>query len=293
MHSSDICPFCGQNGGRVIRLVADWYGSETFSIRECPSCAFRFTDPVPSESEIGKYYETDKYVPLSTNSAGAVERFARVVRMIRNPLKMRLIRKVTGKTTGTLLDIGSATGEFLLNAKNAGWTTTGIEPNDRARSHSIAAGLDVRPQQELKALPSDAFDVVTMWHVLEHVHDVRGTLNDVRRVLKPDGVAVFAVPNSDCMEAESYEDEWFAFDTPRHLSHFTPATLKRWTDEAKLETIGLRGMILDAAYICYRSEKQQKRNIVRAIPVALRSMWQGWWNPRRCSVILVTVRKRP
>lgn len=247
---------------------------------------------MPDEAEIGKYYAADEYQPLAPRASG-LELVSRVARFLRQPTKVRLLEKALGRR-GRLLDIGSGTGEFAACAEKRGWKAVCIEPSIRGKEHAERRfRLDVRSPDALMSLPAESFDAVTLWHSLEHLHDVRGTLAHVRRLLTADGAAAIAVPNHECVDAEIYGNAWFAHDLPRHLSHFTAATLERWIADAGMHLERLQGMILDGAYICYRTEKHRGRNVLCAFPTAMRSIAEGLWNPRRSSTILALIRKSP
>ena len=229
---------------------------ETFTIQQCAGCGLQFTNPRPDAASIGKYYESDAYVSHNSAAQGLVNRVYKAARYFTVRRKVALITKLNGGRPGQLLDYGCGTGHFLAGAKRAGWQVTGLEPNDRAR-HDAAArvGQPILEGSALVGLAPGSFDIVSLWHVLEHVHLLNETLNELISKLKPGGKLLVAVPNPDSLDAQHYRQDWAAYDVPRHLYHFVPATMSRLLARHGLRIAHTLPLALDAYYVSMLSEQ--------------------------------------
>lgn len=229
---------------------------ETFTIQQCQACGFQFTNPRPAAASIGKYYESEAYVSHNSAAQGLVNRVYKVARYFTVRRKVALITKLNGGQPGQLLDYGCGTGHFLAGAKRAGWQVTGLEPNDRAR-HDAAArvGQPILAGAALAGLAPASFDVVSLWHVLEHVHLLHETLAELISKLKPGGQLLIAVPNAESLDAQHYRQNWAAYDVPRHLYHFAPGPMRQLLAGHGLRLLQTRPLVLDAYYISMLSER--------------------------------------
>jgi 2-polyprenyl-3-methyl-5-hydroxy-6-metoxy-1,4-benzoquinol methylase len=253
------CPVCGSSNLRDKLQVQDKSVSqEMFTIVQCQDCEFQFTNPRPDAAHIGKYYESDAYVSHNSGAQGLINRVYNVARFFTVRRKVALITKLNGGRAGRLLDYGCGTGHFLAGAKKAGWQVTGLEPNARARQD--AAERVGQPIQELTALTKlapNSFDTITLWHVLEHVHALHETLDELIAALKPGGKLLIAVPNVESLDAQHYRQDWAAYDVPRHLYHFSASTMRRLLARHKLATRQVMSLPLDAYYISMLSERNR------------------------------------
>lgn len=229
---------------------------EVFTIQQCAACGFQFTNPRPAAASIGKYYESDAYVSHNSAAQGLVNRVYKVARYFTVRRKVALITKLNGGKPGQLLDYGCGTGHFLARAKQAGWQVTGLEPNDRAR-HDAAArvGQPILDAAALAGLAPGSFDLISLWHVLEHVHALEATLSELITKLKPGGRLLIAVPNAESLDAQHYRQNWASYDVPRHLYHFVPATMQRLLARHGLRVAQTLPLVLDAYYISMLSER--------------------------------------
>ncbi|MDJ0364466.1 methyltransferase domain-containing protein [Hymenobacter sp. H14-R3] len=254
-----VCPVCGSADLRdKLRVQDRSVSQETFTIQQCAACGFQLTNPRPSAATIGKYYESDAYVSHNSAAQGLVNRVYKAARYFTVRRKVRLITQLNGGHVGNLLDYGCGTGHFLAGAKRAGWQVTGLEPNDRAR-HDAAArvGQPILEDTALAALPAASFDVITLWHVLEHVHTLNDTLAQLLTALKPSGKLLIAVPNAESLDAQHYRQDWASYDVPRHLYHFVPATMRRLLAAHGLHVTQTLPLPLDAYYISMLSERNR------------------------------------
>jgi 2-polyprenyl-3-methyl-5-hydroxy-6-metoxy-1,4-benzoquinol methylase len=156
-----------------------------------------------------------------------------------------------------------------MEMKSAGWQVEGMEPDPGAASRAaeLTSSTISHPDQ-LSSLPSDTFNVVTMWHVLEHVHDLHGTLDHIKRILKQDGILIVAVPNHTSFDARHYAEHWAAYDVPRHLHHFSPDSLSKLMHMHSMKVTAIKPMWYDAFYVSLLSEKY-KTGSMRLIPAML------------------------
>ena len=217
---------------------------------ECASCGFRFTNPRPSSDEIGRYYESEEYTPHQDTSRGLIDTLYRWVRLYTLRSKRRLVASLVDSPPGRLLDFGCGTGEFLAHCRSHGWAACGLEPDEKAQEVAAAThGLTVEPPEHIHDLPSDHFDVITLWHVLEHVPKLSDTIAELRRTLAPTGTLIVAVPNCASLDAHYYGADWAAYDVPRHLYHFRPPDVHRLFDHFGMTVTDIRPMRLDA-FMC-------------------------------------------
>jgi len=229
---------------------------ETFTIAQCASCGMQFTNPRPAAGHIGRYYESAAYVSHNSAAQGLVNRVYRVARFFTMRRKVALITELNGGRVGRLLDYGCGTGHFLAQAKSSGWQVTGLEPNPGARQDAATrVGQPILETSELATLPPASFDIVTLWHVLEHVHTLHETLTQLVAALKPGGRLLIAVPNPDSLDAQHYRQDWAAYDVPRHLYHFVPATMRRLLAGHGLRITQTLPLVLDAYYVSMLSEQ--------------------------------------
>ncbi len=258
------CPVCqGQQLSKKLDVKDLFFTREDFSIWECRDCSVLFTWPQPSSAEIGRYYETPAYLSHNTEKNGLLGKFYAFLRSINIRKKFKIVEKYVPQ--GRLLDIGCGSGELLKYFAGQGWEVMGIEPSKAAREFAKKKyGLKIEAEQEIKNLPNLSFDVVSMWHVLEHVADVNERMEQVHRLLKKDGVAVIALPNPLSWDAEYYKKYWAAYDVPRHLYHFSQKAFACLAQKHHFQIIQILPLKMDAFYVSLLSEGYKKGNFVLA-----------------------------
>lgn len=258
------CPICAHttilDSGLSPR---DPFTKELFKLTDCRNCGFRFTNPRPIVSEIGKYYLSTEYISHTNSSSSVADRFYKLARILALWRKTDLLRKY--HSSGRVLDVGCGTGEFLSCAGKAGFHVHGIEPGPQARAQAILLhGLHV--DVELSALnASETFDAITLWHVLEHFHDPSDALKNIVGYLKPGGHIFIAVPDRNSWDSAYYRSDWAAWDVPRHLSHFRLSDILYLADKQGLAVASVRRMWFDAPYISMLSERSRGRNQISAL----------------------------
>ncbi|NDK54860.1 class I SAM-dependent methyltransferase [Pontibacter fetidus] len=251
------CPICGKEEFKNFLVVTDnSVSKESFVIVECENCTFKFTNPRPDVESIGSYYESEDYISHSNTKTGIINRAYHVVRSITTKQKVELInRYAPGK--GSILDYGCGTGVFLTACRKDGWNVQGIEPNDKAREMA-AASVGITIATNIAELANSKFNVITLWHVLEHIHTLNETISQLISHLTEDGVLIIAVPNADSHDAKEYKENWAAYDVPRHLYHFTQPTMKRFLKKHKMQLEEVLPMKFDAYYVSMLSEKHKE-----------------------------------
>jgi 2-polyprenyl-3-methyl-5-hydroxy-6-metoxy-1,4-benzoquinol methylase len=251
------CPVCQNSDiSHYLECPDHFLTKEVFNIYKCNKCGFLFTHEHPGEADAGKYYESDDYISHSNTSRSITEKAYQIVRQFMLRRKVRLIKRFTGLSQGRLLDIGCGTGHFLYAMKQDGWEVEGIEKSPKARSFAESEfGLSVIDTSQIAAHKDNSFDCITLWHVLEHFNDPEMIMKEIRRLLKPDGICVIALPNSDSEDAKYYGKFWAAFDVPRHLWHFNPQSFSKFANKQSFRIKKIRQLPFDVFYISILSEK--------------------------------------
>jgi 2-polyprenyl-3-methyl-5-hydroxy-6-metoxy-1,4-benzoquinol methylase len=287
------CPLCGSARILQIFVVKDHtVSSDEFPVWECGECSLRFTQDIPGQNDIGPYYRSDDYISHSNTSKGMINRMYQWVRRRTLRQKRKLIQRSTGLQKGSLLDLGSGIGSFANEMKQAGWEVTALEPDPGARAKAKELyDLDVKDTSILKSLPVAGFDAITLWHVLEHVHDLHGYIEQLKNLLKPNGTLIIAVPNYTSQDAAIYQQSWAAYDVPRHLYHFSPHAMDMLTKKHGLEIKENKAMWYDSFYISMLSSryKNGKTNLFAAFFNGLRSNFKALSNVKRCSSVIYVI----
>ncbi len=263
------------NAKKIYLTVKDYTVSkETFGLYRDGKYDMLITFPKPSLEELSKYYESEDYISHSNKKKGLFSFLYQTVRGFTLKNKLNIIQHFHVEK-GTLLDIGAGTGHFLDLAQKNKWIVTGIEPNLGARTMAAEKGISFA--ENIQSLANNSFDVITMWHVLEHVYDLDEQIKELKRVLKPDGVLVIAVPNFRSFDARYYKRFWAAYDVPRHLWHFSKKSIKLLFQEKQMKVVEMIPMKWDAFYVSLLSEKYKKgyMNFFKAIYVGLKSNYKA------------------
>lgn len=251
------CPLCGGTHlERALTCVDHYATGEVFHLCRCSECGFLFTQDFPVEAEIGRYYATPDYISHSDTRKGVMNSVYHWVRAYMLGRKARLVMREAHRKTGHLLDIGTGTGYFPATMKRRGWTVEAVEKNEGARRFAAEHfGLDVRPEGELQGMKAESFDVITLWHVMEHLEHLNETWELLHRLLTDKGVLVVAVPNCSSYDAQKYGAYWAAYDVPRHLWHFTPDTMQRFGARHGFILAEHYPMLFDAFYVSMLTER--------------------------------------
>ena len=251
----DRCPICGNTIFLRFLDVEDLFLSkEFFSIQKCDSCGFKFINPRPDQVEIDRYYQSKEYVSHDANRVTFINQIYKLVRGFSIKNKYKIVKENVSE--GKILDIGCGTGEFLGYCSSMGFDVEGVEPSIKARSYAQQVN-SIPVTENLTDLKSrkETFSCVSMWHVLEHIHDLNDTIEQVKGLLSPNGIFIVAVPNCNSWDAQKYGKFWAAYDVPRHLYHFNRTTLNQLISNHGFEIVKIIPQKLDAFYISMLSEK--------------------------------------
>jgi 2-polyprenyl-3-methyl-5-hydroxy-6-metoxy-1,4-benzoquinol methylase len=265
------CPVCrGESQQDFLEAEDHNVSNDLFKIVECVACSFRFTNPIPTEETIGDYYKSENYVSHSGTKKGFVNRVYHIVRSRAIKQKENLAAKYSKEQT--ILDIGCGTGDFLGYCKSQNWKTLGLEPDQSARKIALESNaIDAKVLKHLYEIEANTFDVISMWHVLEHVYNLNEDIEQYKKILKKDGALIVAVPNCSSKDAEHYKSSWAAYDLPIHLYHFRPDNMKQLFSKHGMEVVEILPMKFDSYYISMVSEKYKGGNIFSGFVNGLKS----------------------
>ncbi|NRB59573.1 MAG: class I SAM-dependent methyltransferase [Winogradskyella sp.] len=231
------------------------------------------TFPQPKTEKLSEYYKSEDYISHTDTKRNLLEKVYHIVRSISLKKKLRLINSFNSESK-TLLDIGCGTGDFLDTAQKDNWNVTGIEPNENARqianSKTINAVFEI---EHLEQLEEHSFDVITLWHVLEHLPNLEMHITLLKKLLKPNGTLIIAVPNYKSFDAEYYKQFWAAYDVPRHLWHFSKTSIEKLFRKEDFKLADTLPMIFDAYYVSLLSEKYKSgfMNPIKGFWIGIRS----------------------
>ncbi len=286
----DFCPNCNSKEISPVITCKDFtVSSENFEIWDCKNCMLRFTQNVPGKEAIGKYYQSENYISHSDTSKGFINNLYHKVRKRTLVQKRKLVENTIGKQTGNILDLGCGTGAFLNTMKEANWGTTGLEPDKTARAKALELyGLYLENADNFYLLTPKSFDAITMWHVLEHVHDLHQYIDQLKKLLKPGGKVFIAVPNYTSYDAGYYREFWAAYDVPRHLYHFSPQAMKKLLNQHGMQIEKTEPMWFDSIYVSMLSEqyKTGKSNFIKALSVGGLSNFKALADNKKCSSVI-------
>lgn len=250
----EACPSCKATNFVTYLECQDFMVTqESFNLDQCQDCHLIFTNPRPTATSISKYYESTEYISHTNDTRTLKDLLYKTVRSYALGKKVKLISSLT--KSRKLLDFGCGTGHFLNKASKNGWDIYGIEPSPNARDE-INKNLQEKITADIKGLKDELkFDVITLWHVLEHVHTLRDTINSLKHRLTKTGKIIIAVPNPNSYDAQHYKEYWAAYDVPRHLYHFTQESMRTFLNTMGLKIDYIKPMQFDSYYVSLLSEK--------------------------------------
>lgn len=266
------CPICGSNVFEFFLTCQDHTTTgEPFQLQKCKACSFVITNPRPDRLSIGKYYSSNTYVSHNARPGSLLDSIYFLVRRFTLRWKSNLLLKFSNK--GSLLDYGCGTGEFLNSCKNEGWDCSGIEPSPIARTIAReTTGLSI--QENVDDIENKKFDVITLWHVLEHVHDLNSLIDQLKQSLATNGMLFIAVPNHEAADAKVYQEYWAGYDVPRHLWHFSKETMTLLLLNHGFRIKAILPMKLDSTYVSLLSEKYRSQG-KQTLKGLLRALFNG------------------
>ena len=288
MKTITSCPICGSEEIEQVLSAPYFRGNqERFSIGECKACKLWFTTPRPEDDDLAGYYETGEYISHNNKKEGITDYLYHWVRSYSLGKKVGLINRLN-PAKGKLLDYGSGTGFFLNAAKKRGWGVTGVEPSEEARKVALA-------ENKLKLNDPDTFEwtgsyqAITLWHVLEHLPELKEHLGKFTSVLAPGGTLIIAVPNHESLDSQIYGEHWAALDVPLHLYHFKKSNIQDLADQFGLQLEEVKNMPFDSFYVSMLSEKIRsgKGSLPKAFWNGLRSNLAGASEKNMSSLIYI------
>ncbi|MEO0000100.1 MAG: hypothetical protein RL766_146 [Bacteroidota bacterium] len=271
------CPICKSLETEVKFDVIDHsVTGELFTLSFCKSCNFLFTTQPPTKENIGSYYKSEDYISHTDSSKGLFNRVYQIIRKYTLSSKRSIItRFLKERHSSKLLDYGCGTGAFLKEMQSNGWHVSGIEPDDHAREKaSLLIKEEINSPDRIYEFEKNSFEVITLWHVLEHVHDLHETLAQLQNILTERGLIVIAVPNHLSLDAVHYNASWAAYDVPRHLYHFNPTSLQKLLGLHGLKIVKVLPMWFDSFYVSLLSEKYMKGKM-RILPALFQGLYSN------------------
>lgn len=266
---------------------------ESFSICKCKNCQLLFTNPRPDASSISQYYQSNDYISHTDKSTNLVNFIYKQVRKITLQQKVNWINKYTNHPN-RLLDFGCGTGHFLEYAQSKQWEVVGYEPSTEAAAVAKSK-FNLKLYSELPELATEKkFDAITLFHVLEHIHDLKGTMEFLLSKLKKRGTLYLAVPNNASYDATLFKEDWAALDVPRHLYHFTQETMHQLAKQYALKIVAEEPMPFDSYYVSILSNsiKYNKKNLIKSIITGFKSNKLAKNNKNNYSSILFILKKK-
>jgi 2-polyprenyl-3-methyl-5-hydroxy-6-metoxy-1,4-benzoquinol methylase len=262
------------NKKHFLNVIDHSVSKETFDLYYDQDLDMLITSPQPSPENLGKYYESTDYISHTDSKRSLFEKAYHFVKGIALKNKLNLVNNCSA-IKGNLLDIGAGTGDFLLTAKQNGWNTIGVEPSEKAKGIAINKGIKF--SDSTQELESHSFDVITMWHVLEHVPNLEIQIRELKRLVKPNGTIIIAVPNYKSYDANYYGKFWAAFDVPIHFWHFSKTAIQLIFEKENIKLEKVLPMKFDSFYVSLLSEKYKngKMNFVKSIWIGLVSNWKA------------------
>ncbi|RTY88304.1 class I SAM-dependent methyltransferase [Flavobacterium sp. RSP15] len=259
---------------------------EVFDLYHDAKLDMLITSPQPSLENLGKYYESVDYISHTDSKRSLFEKAYHFIKTIALKNKLNLINSLQSNK-GSILDIGAGTGDFLSVAKENGWHAIGVEPSEKAKA--IAKKKGVSFVGETSELDNHSLDVISMWHVLEHVPNLENQIKELKRLLKPNGTLIIAVPNFKSFDAKHYGTFWAAYDVPIHFWHFSKTAIKMLFEKEEMKLVQVLPMKFDSFYVALLSEKYKtgKMNYIKAFFVGLQSNWEAKKNSEYSSHIYI------
>lgn len=257
---------------------------EEFTLNYNKDLDMLVTDPQPEN--LGVYYESDDYISHTDSKKTVVDKMYQTVKNYSLQKKIQILAKFT-KGEKTLLDVGAGTGDFLITAKNNKWICDGVEPSASAREKATQKGLELF--SSLETLPDKKYNVITLWHVLEHLPNLDEQIKTLESKLTEDGTLIIAVPNFNSYDAKHYKEFWAAYDVPRHLWHFSKTAIKKIFAKHNMKLIQTKPMLFDAFYVSLLSEKYKtgNQNMLTAFYRGLRSNISAMKTKEHSSIIYI------
>ncbi len=298
MHLLNTCPICNSAGQKAVGQSKDYLVSnEIFTLVKCSVCDFVITNPRPTPENIISYYKSGDYISHTDSRKGIFEKVYGIIKGYMLRRKTLIIKSIAKKPRFNILDYGCATGDYLLYLQDRGAVCLGYEPNQDARNRAKQKGVSVlsNDNELLTDHYKNRFDVVTLWHVLEHIPDLQEKVKLFSGLLTQNGAIVVAVPEYKSYDANYYGFDWAAWDVPRHLNHFESKTLTMLLEQNGFIFEKKYPLLFDSFYVAMLSEKNKQNGIagiIRAFFIGLLSNLKAFFGPIPYSSQIYVFRKK-
>ena len=285
------CPICTTE--MKFKFVTKDYlvTGESFDIVECEACSIRTTTPFPDKKIIGNYYSSDDYISHDDKVSGIFDSIYGLVRTYQLNKKKKLIGKYFNKSNGKILDIGCGAGDFLQYMKENHWNINGVDTSNKARKIANKK-LNIKVMDPKDWINNkEKYDVITCWHSLEHVHEPWVYLDKIKKSLTVDGFLIVALPNYQSTDAKIYKEFWAAYDTPRHLYHFTIKSMNKTIKPHGLNIESIYRMNFDPFYVSMLSAKHMGKSFMSGLINGFKSWTLSIFSKDKCSSLIFIIKK--
>ena len=285
------CPICTTE--MKFKFVTKDYlvTGESFDIVECEACSIRTTTPFPDKKIIGNYYSSDDYISHDDKVSGIFDSIYGLVRTYQLNKKKKLIGKYFNKSNGKILDIGCGAGDFLQYMKENHWNINGVDTSNKARKIANKK-LNIKVMDPKDWINNkEKYDVITCWHSLEHVHEPWVYLDKIKKSLTQDGFVIVALPNYQSTDAKIYKEFWAAYDTPRHLYHFTIKSMNKTIKPHGLNIESIYRMNFDPFYVSMLSAKHMGKSFMSGLINGFKSWTLSIFSKDKCSSLIFIIKK--
>ncbi|MBC8257126.1 MAG: class I SAM-dependent methyltransferase [Candidatus Marinimicrobia bacterium] len=240
------CIVCGKNISTAYIEVSDRLSKspELFQLVKC-DCNFVYLNPRPSQANISTYYNSPEYDPHNNLKNNKLGKLYKLVQSVALRFKFRRISSF--HKSGKILDVGGGNGEFAAFMALQGWKV--VLQDKISKIDNLRDRENIIAVQNLEKIKKDeCFNVITLWHSLEHIHNIEELYSQINRLLKPDGILLIAIPNINAPEKPFFNNKWAPFDAPRHLYHFQLNTLNELCNRYKFEIVRKFSLFQDTPY---------------------------------------------
>jgi 2-polyprenyl-3-methyl-5-hydroxy-6-metoxy-1,4-benzoquinol methylase len=288
------CGICYQKDEMDHRLIKDHsISKQSFTIAKCKNCGLIYTMDAPGQEDIHKYYASENYISHSDTRTGIIANLYHKVRSLMLKRKYKLIASYHSR--GRLLDFGCGTGYFAHYMMGKGYTISGVEIDDGARTHAIQNfKVDAHGIEYMQKPVIEKFDVITLWHVLEHIYDLQQYMQFFYESLAQNGHLIIAVPNHMSLDAKIFGEFWAAYDVPRHLWHFDTMSMAKLATICNFEIISKEHMPFDPFYnsMLSASYKGSFSKLIVGFCTGLVAYIKGAFDVDKASSIIYIMRKK-
>lgn len=285
------CPICTTEMKFKFATKDYLVTGESFDIVECEACSIRTTTPFPDKKIIGNYYSSDDYISHDDKVSGIFDSIYGLVRTYQLNKKKKLIGKYFNKSNGKILDIGCGAGDFLQYMKENHWNINGVDTSNKARKIANKK-LNIKVMDPKDWINNkEKYDVITCWHSLEHVHEPWVYLDKIKKSLTLNGFLIVALPNYQSTDAKIYKEFWAAYDTPRHLYHFTIKSMNKTIKPHGLNIESIYRMNFDPFYVSMLSAKHMGKSFMSGLINGFKSWTLSIFSKDKCSSLIFIIKK--